>query len=210
MQFTVHNITHASHNVDKGIVVISFDLHFTKPEKMILEVTLLYKELLRFIEKEDKPFGKYLDSVRRSIDPHKPCEHLVFENMGDEAIRKVYEYLELYLRKGKGGEKQFKRAKKFGHFTPEQTDEMQDKLSWLMDSMKYNENRLGGENNERLFRFIEMAKKQMNDIALEIYPEILDANQRKLLQFQLLFIKEVFSMQKRVELFAHKIKHAKK
>jgi hypothetical protein len=210
MQFSVHNITHAPHDLDQHFIVLRFEMHFTEPEKMVVKFHCEYGEVLRFIKQEDEAFGNYLQGVRNGMDRHGPCEHLVFEAMGDEAIDKVYEYLELFLKKTDFGAKIYEHDKQLRNLTPEQKAEMAQKAQEIVANMKQMMKPEKGTNPDRHNLFRDEAIKQMRDLATKLYPEIFDADGEQLKEFKYLFQSEIFEMQRKIDSFAFKIREGKK
>ena len=209
MQFSVHNITHAPHDLDKHFIVLSFELHFTEPEKIVVKSSCEYSEVLRYIHQQDEAFGNYLEGVRNGMDRHGPCQHLVFEAIGDEAIDKVYEYLVLFLKKTDYGAKIYEHDKQIRNITPEQRAAMAKKAQEIVQDMKQMVKPMKGINPDRHNLFRDEATKFMRDLATKYYPEVFDADSEQLAEFKYLFSRDIDSMHSKIDSFAYKISKAK-
>jgi len=209
MQFTVHNITHAPHDLDKHFILFDFEMHFTEPEKIIVNSHYTYARLLHFIKQEDEAFGNFLQGVRNGMDRHGPCEHLVFEAIGDEAIERVYEYLELCLKKTDLGAKIYEHDKQVRSITPEQRAEMARKAQEIVANMQQMVKPKKGVNPDRHNLFRDEATKLMRDLATKYYPEVFDADSEQLKEFKHLFSRDIDSMHSKIDSFAYKIAKAK-
>lgn len=185
-------------------------MHFTEPEKIVVKSSCEYRDVLDFIKQEDQAFGNYLEGVRNGMDRHGPCEHLVFEAIGDEAIDKVYEYLVLFLKNTERGKQIFEFNKQLRNLTPEQKAEMAQKAQKIVANMQQMMKPLKGINPDRSNLFADEATKQMRDLATKLYPEIFDADGEQLEEFKYLFHREIFEMQRRINSFAFKIREGKK
>ena len=199
MRYTIHNISHRSHPLDEHYVDFHFDVHFTEPEeRRVKNYFYGYGQLMHYLRKNYPDFAKYLESVRTSIDAWGPCEHRIMQEMGDEALEQLYQYLEEYLLQADWIPQLFEMEKIRRSQPPQQqinTQKAAEKVFTDLDS-----HRISMQFSQRkYYKFCETVEKQIRQTAVEVYPELMECNPEQIKEFKYLFVSEIQAMQSKIE-----------
>ncbi len=206
MHYTIHNITHKSHALDEHYVNFYFDVQFTEPEKLEVKRTFYdYSSLSSYLREKHPDFAAYLASTRNSIEHWGPCEHLVLEAIGDEAVQQLYRYLEEYLLQADWMPKLFEQQKQWQNSPVQEqakTQQAAEKVFKDLDS-----HRLPMQlSQKRYYRFCETVEKQIRQTAMDVYPQLADGNAEQMKEFRYLFVSHIQAMYTTLEKFTMKLK----
>ena len=193
MQYSVSNIRYETMEEDDAFVYFYFTITFIKPEPLVTETFIPYRNLSDYIKSNYAAFYNYIKEVRESLDTWGPDELETIEALSNEGIALLYSYLEEYLLTCNWMEdfynKELERSK---HSITRQIDDVEraaDALEDLQDSAE------SAFNEQKKYRqFCKLVQKEARRIAVEVYPELLDANKEQMKVFKYIFVDGIIKM----------------
>ncbi|HLG33903.1 MAG TPA: hypothetical protein VI757_03400 [Bacteroidia bacterium] len=210
MTYSIHNLHHKPHDLDDDFLYFYFDIHFSEPEELLVKNYFLPLDwLLPWLEKEHPGFHKYYKDTRTGLEVWGTAEILTVEAMGEEAVQQLYAFAEEYLLACDWVQGLFTREKENRSKTPEEQRKQQqqakkvyEELSSFGPAMK--------RSRSRYYRFCEAVEKRIRQMALEVYPEIANLEPAQLKEFRYLFVRDIQSMQSKLEKLVRENPSAKK
>ncbi len=203
MKFTIENFRWSKSD-PFGDDAVVFDFDVKTDEEMPYEFPgfIQFSTLRQFLNETNPELVEYIAKVRSNIIGWGPKESLVLnELLGDEIDFEKLVY-DLFERKG-WFESEMERWKKLRSMPKEdhkQAVQFVEKIEKLAEQAK-----MDGPKNK--YEFIESVDKAAHEIALRIYPEILDWGEEAAKEFTHLFQRELMGMDEKLDNFVWKHKH---
>ena len=198
MRYTDQNISHRQDSLSERLIDFYFQIHFAEPEALVVNYFYSYSELSRFVRDQYPEFYQYIQQVEKSIDCWGPKEHLLVQEMGEEAVQQLYKCLEEYLLQADWIPKLYEQEKEIRSLSVQQqvnTQQAASKIVQHLDAQK-----LGLNTSEnKYYKFCETVEKQIRQTAAEVYPELVDGDAGQLEEFKYLFVSDIQSMHQRIE-----------
>ena len=178
---------------DDAFVNFYFMLTFTEPEPLGTETLFPYRQLLWYIKEKNAAFYNYIKEVREGLDNWGPEELGTIEALGDEGIGLLYSMLEQYLLScnwmSSFYNTELERSK---HSITRQTDEKERAADIVEDWQEMAEAVFSDQKRYRIF--CKLVEKEARRIAIEVYPELLDANKEQMKAFKYIFVDGIMKM----------------
>ncbi|MCX6350901.1 MAG: hypothetical protein NTX03_03455 [Bacteroidetes bacterium] len=202
MRYTIHNIRHkASSFDDDDYALFEFDVHFAEPEELWIKNYFVdFDWVHAYIKTVNPEFYDYIYKIRRGLDRWGNRAYLVLQAMEEEAIEQMYKYTVDYMATVDFLEKSFEQRIALRNQHPIDTIEQQMGMQEVIRAEK----KAGIEevfSNKRYYKFCETLEKQIRELAVEVYPDILDLPADKLVEFKRLFVRDIQALHERLGKF---------
>ena len=203
-----YKIEHLYHKIDEEFgnndLCFYCDFVFSAPEALTISEYFIPDHLIRkYIEQHYPDFDKYIDRVLTSLDTWGPHTGLTFENLGDEGQHLYYKYAEEYLLQADWIESFYEQQKDnpwHQEMTAAKHAELEEKLEDL-GSMASDIKK----STNRSVEFKTKVQRMVRQIAMEVYPEIMDASPEQLKTFRHIFVSDVMRMEDSLEEFLEEL-----
>lgn len=178
---------------DDAIIDFYFDVIFTEPEPLTAHTFYPFASLMKYIQKAHTEFYSYIEEVQAGIDDWGPKERQTMEALGEEAIGLLYSYLEEYLLSCNWMEAFYKQQiENSKHSLTRQIIEA-EKATDIFKKLETGAINMFNE-QKRYRQFCRLVEKEAMRIAVEVYPELLDANQELMKNFKYVFTDGIIKM----------------
>ena len=198
MRYTVQNISHRQHPLDDHRIDFEYEIHFTEPETLVVSYFYSYSSLSRFVRDQHAEFYQYIRQVEKSIDCWGPKEHLLVQQIGEEALAQLYQCLEEYLLLADWIPKLYEQEKAIRGMSVQQQINTQQAAEKIVESLEDKQDDLQTA-QQKYYKFCETVEKQIRQTAAEVYPELVDGDAVQLEEFRYLFVSDIQSMHQRIE-----------
>jgi hypothetical protein len=198
MKYTIHNICHRPHDLDDSHIYFQFDIQFTEPENLVMSYHQDYNSLSFYIQSDHPDYYAYLQKVREGIDGWGPCEDKLFDTLGEEELKQVYDYLEEYLLQVEWMPRLFEQQKEIRSMTGTKRIELQEGAEKVVKELSKGATIMKSE-QRRYLTFCETVEKQIRQTAAEVYPELVDGDMEQLKEFKYLFVRDIQAIHDKIE-----------
>ena len=193
MKYTIANITHASMEEDDAIINFYFNVLFTEPEPLATHTFYPFSSLMIYVRSAHPDFYAYINEVQRTLDDWGPKETATMEAIGGEGVNLLYSYLEEYLLSCNWMEsffqQQLEQSKQSITRQEDEAERAEDVFNELQEGAEtmFNE-------QKRYRKFCRLVENEAMRIAVEVYPELLEANQKQMKGFKYIFTNGIIKM----------------
>lgn len=191
MEFRIKNFTWDNNGLfGEDMVCFNFDIETDDGFSFTSFIHL--RTLHEHLNEHNPALSAYMDSVRNGIVKWGPAEGVLMRELNGEVdFEKIT--TELFEQKGwfVSGYERFKQMAAM-------PKEEHKKVQRMVGEMERGQKSLHNSTKE-YYEFCETADKILHELALKMYPEILDMDEVQLKKFRYLFYNEIVAMQKRLK-----------
>lgn len=205
MEYTISTLRHQLSDFDQETMLFWFEVHPKEQEDLAPFPYFVHlSDVLYALRDKNHPFYDYYNSVRNGLDHWGPSDAATLEALGDEAVAQLYEHAEAYILQLPYMDKVLEQERKIqSEKRPSQSmarslqaEKVHREMSTGLSEMQ--------KEQQRYYLFCETVSRFLRETAVNVYPELLDAEPEQIRELQHLFNRDIISIHDKLDDLLHK------